>query len=329
MKDIPMSQNEVAELLERIRNGTVSERSELAALKGINLSSLDLSGMNFSLTDLSGTSFFGCNLTNANFFQSNLSDCDFTGATVEGANFTDTTLDCASFGQATLKGTTFFGASLTDATLTGVKATDSEFRATDMSNVRMREAQLKDCDFTSSTLCGADLSESYVRGSVFNDADMRNTRLRHIKGFRHCQWIGVDIRNINFAGAYRTRRFIVDQNYLHEFRRQGKLYEYIYFVWWLTSNCGRSLFRWLAVIIAQILFFAVVYSFLDFEFKLGKTWFSYIYFSIVTSTTLGYGDIIPASPTAQVVAMMQVLLGYVMLGGFLSILTNKIARRAD
>jgi voltage-gated potassium channel Kch len=50
---------------------------------------------------------------------------------------------------------------------------------------------------------------------------------------------------------------------------------------------------------------------------------------VVTLTTLGYGDVIPASAGGQVIAMVEVVTGYVMLGGLLSILSNKMARRGD
>ena len=59
------------------------------------------------------------------------------------------------------------------------------------------------------------------------------------------------------------------------------------------------------------------------------TFLSSFYYSVVTLTTLGYGDVLPASPAAQIVAMVEVALGYVMLGGLLSIFSNKMARRAD
>ena len=53
------------------------------------------------------------------------------------------------------------------------------------------------------------------------------------------------------------------------------------------------------------------------------------YFSVVTLTTLGYGDVTPNSLGGQVVAMAAVITGYFMLGGLLSILSNKMARRGD
>ncbi len=54
-----------------------------------------------------------------------------------------------------------------------------------------------------------------------------------------------------------------------------------------------------------------------------------MYYSIVTITTLGYGDVVPASLPAQVLAVSEALMGYVGLGGLLSIFAQKMARRAD
>jgi voltage-gated potassium channel Kch len=68
---------------------------------------------------------------------------------------------------------------------------------------------------------------------------------------------------------------------------------------------------------------------IDLDYGKHRTVLSPFYYSFVTLTTLGYGDVVPASATAQVVATMEVLLGYVGLGGLLSILANKMARRAD
>lgn len=53
------------------------------------------------------------------------------------------------------------------------------------------------------------------------------------------------------------------------------------------------------------------------------------YFSWVTLTTLGYGDVLPASTAAQVVVMLEVFAGYMSLGGLLSIFSNKMARRGS
>ena len=75
--------------------------------------------------------------------------------------------------------------------------------------------------------------------------------------------------------------------------------------------------------------FAGLYSLVEIDYGSHRTVFSPLYYSIVTLTTLGYGDVVPASVPGQVLAVTQAILGYVGLGGLLSILSNKMARRAD
>lgn len=57
-------------------------------------------------------------------------------------------------------------------------------------------------------------------------------------------------------------------------------------------------------------------------------WYDALYFSIVTFTTLGFGDIVASNILARIIVMIEVILGYIMLGGLISILATKIARRS-
>ncbi len=45
-------------------------------------------------------------------------------------------------------------------------------------------------------------------------------------------------------------------------------------------------------------------------------------------TTLGFGDVTPITTTGQMVVTAEVILGYLTLGLLVSILANKVARRA-
>ena len=56
---------------------------------------------------------------------------------------------------------------------------------------------------------------------------------------------------------------------------------------------------------------------------------TYFYYSVVTLTTLGYGDIVPNSTLGQILVIVQVCIGYMMLGGLISIFANKLARRGE
>ncbi|MBI1923268.1 pentapeptide repeat-containing protein [Candidatus Poribacteria bacterium] len=55
---------------------------------------------------------------------------------------------------------------------------------------------------------------------------------------------------------------------------------------------------------------------------------TYFYFSVVTFTTLGFGDITPKNHTSEMWLIVEVILGYIMLGGLISIFANKLARRS-
>jgi len=137
------------------------------------------------------------------------------------------------------------------------------------------------------------------------------------------------VRDVDFNHAHICRRFILDQNYIEEFKNQSRWSRAIYYVWWASSDCGRSLVRWGVLTILIALLFAGLYTCVELDRGGNQHPVSLVYFSVVTLTTLGYGDILPASTGAQVLCMIEVFLGYVMLGGLLSIFSNKMARRAE
>ena len=55
----------------------------------------------------------------------------------------------------------------------------------------------------------------------------------------------------------------------------------------------------------------------------------YLYFSVVTFTTLGFGDLSPLTVAGQVVLIVHITIGYLGLGALLSILATKFASRGN
>ena len=114
-----------------------------------------------------------------------------------------------------------------------------------------------------------------------------------------------------------------------------------YFVWKYSSNCGRSLSLWIFWCVAIAVGFSLV-----FHFHLGgsesfvltqlakepgydpRDWAPMLYYSVVTFTTLGFGDIVPRTQEAAWWIMAEVVMGYFMLGGLITILATKLARRS-
>jgi uncharacterized protein YjbI with pentapeptide repeats len=305
----------------------------------VDLSGEDLRDKDFTGADLDGANLSGCNLSGVHLFKAslrgaNLSRADLSGAELSGADLSNALLEEANasnagFGMASLRSAKLFGAKLEGATFSKSDLTGADLRCATLARARFRESNLTGCDFTSADLTGSDLSLATVAEASFRNADFRDSRLRSLKGFDRADWIGVDIHNVNLAGAYRLRRFVVDQNYLKEFRQSSPAAKWLYWVWWATSDCGRSITRWGLWIVAQTVLFAWLYSMVGVDYGDQPTPLSPLYYSVVTFTTLGYGDIVPVTPAAQLVAMVEVLFGYVMLGGLLSIFSNMIARRGE
>lgn len=298
-------------------------------LKGLNLAGANFVGANLSEADLSGANLFKADFNKASLINAILADAEMTGADLSEANLENAHAERAGLGMAKLRKTRLFNSTLADATLTKADLSEADLRHANLNRVRMREAVLCRADCTGADFRGADMAHSDFSGAIMNESDLRDSQLRLTTGFETAKWYGVDIRDINFSGAYRLRRFVVDENYLKEFRDVSRFNHMVYSLWSITSDCGRSLFRWCLWVIGIVLLFSVLYGFSGVDYGKYDNWIGPFYYSVVTITTLGYGDIIPATPVARILSICEVLIGYVMLGGLLSLFTNKMARRGE
>ncbi len=300
-----------------------------ADMAGLDLSGADLSGSDLSGANLAGSRLIGADLRGATLHGANLEDAEFMSADLREADLSDCRAARAGFGKARLAGATMFGAQLANATFTGAGLKGADLRVADLRGARMVGAELEGGCFENVVATGADLTDCSVAGASFKGSDFREARFRGIEGYRTANWIGCDIRNVDFAGAMLLRRHVLDENYLDEFRRQSPVHEWVYRAWWLSSDCGRSLARWGAWTALVAVVYGALFALVAIDYGDHETILSPLYFSIVTFTTLGYGDVLPASAPAQVLVLSEVVCGYLALGGLLSIMANKLARRAD
>lgn len=343
----PSNPHELAALPQRVATTPKSDAAMLmAAAEGVEpaKSPLEHSGESFAGADLSGRSMVDWNLDGADLTNTNLTGADLSGASLVGAKMQGALLQEANLNGADLRKchaerADFRRARLHGADLSAGHFEDASFLEGDLTRVRARQASFAHADLTRTKLKHADFSRSdmrrvklygtHVHGAHFERTDIRGGQLAGMRGYEHAEWKNVDIRDIDLHGTYLARRFIADQNFIHEFRGRGPLSEVSYFFWWLTSNCGRSLSRWGLLTMLLMVSFAKVYTWCAIDYGAYETWLSPFYFSVVTLTSLGFGDVLPKTPTAQLVAMLEVTCGYVMLGGLLSIFSTKMARRAE
>jgi tetratricopeptide (TPR) repeat protein len=130
------------------------------------------------------------------------------------------------------------------------------------------------------------------------------------------------------------------------FKIQSQYPKYFgYLLWKITSMYGTSLGRWLFLSLLITVSFGICYAnypcpslvpdeieklltAIKPEIKITglNNFFSPYYYSIVSFTTLGYGDIMPANLSAQIFFVVEVFTGYMMLGGLLTVFSKKLLR---
>ncbi len=300
-----------------------------ADLSDLDLTGSDLSHADLSRADLTGASLLGARLRGACLFEAKLTRAELSGADLTDANLQNVSAERVGLGRARLDGASLVQANLREGTLADASLRGADLKLARLDDCRARGADLTGADLSQSSLRGCDLCGARVRRATLNGADLRGASVAGIAEYEHALWLQADVREVDFNHAHLCRRFVLDQNYIAEFRDRSTVSRAVYYLWWLTSDCGRSLVRWGLLTAVIALAFAGAYTQVDVDYGAHETALSPLYYSVVTLTTLGYGDVLPASQAAQAVCMLEVFLGYVMLGGLLSIFSNKMARRAE
>lgn len=259
-------------------------------------------------------------------FFSNLGGAIFYFANFEGANFGAAHLENAYLEDANLNGARLSGANLKNAilansSLKNAYLVDAHLEGTNLSAVNFKNANLSSVTFDQKILWKSIKSAGFSLKKLWNQRYniLLDTTIR--------------CKGVNAATCYGSQQFklfLQDQDFLEEYleKKWGKR---IFFIWWLFADCGRSLGRWAGWSFALALLFAYLYWFLGSNsFDTQHLQFNFLtmfYYSVVTFTTLGFGDIIPKTTTAAMCVTIEVILGYVMLGGLITIFASKLSRR--
>jgi hypothetical protein len=300
-----------------------------------SLGETDLAGADLSEADLAGADLFEADLHGTNLKMASLAGADLSSASLGGAD-----LYKADLSGAYLTGADAGGAYLAEANLTGA----------DLRGARLHGANLTDADLTRARLSDAVLSEANLTRAIVNEATLRNVTLDRAN-VTDLQYRPVSAMRGNYLGirgiesCFGNAQFVrdaKDQDYLDTLERSieqtdppaRRRVKRAVFAAWGMIDYGRSLTRLAGYALIVALAFGLIY-WLDRELGWGlldyansaDSALSPFYYSVVTYTTLGFGDIIPESWVGEVVVVAEVIIGYITLGMLLSILANKVARR--
>ncbi|MCK4426861.1 MAG: pentapeptide repeat-containing protein [candidate division Zixibacteria bacterium] len=237
-----------------------------------------------------------------------------------------------------LSGLQLFAARFTGSDLHGADLSRAVLSHARMENVQLKFANLTDANLRDAHLQSVSLYRAKVHGADFRGADLRDAHVFEINYNKRTMlgcYLGVQGLDSCYGDAF-FRRDAIDQDYIDTVRfHANNLPKKLLFLTWKLFDYGRSWSRVIFLALAAAVTFGVLY-WLDWKFGWGlldysrsaNTSLTPIYYSIVTYTTLGFGDVTPEHWIGELLIMMEVILGYITLGLFLAILANKVARRA-
>ena len=240
---------------------------------------------------------------------------------LQGAYLSDADLKEAVLCLPNLK-----GANLHSANLKGAK-----LPAADLQGANFMQANLEDADFTFADLQGATFRAAIVNGNTcfLGCKTDKNTDFRHVALGN----IRIESRT-KYLLKYNNRRL----NWQDWYDRYSKnsVQKWLVKLFWSISDYGNSTLRIIVWFFALAIFFAGLYyifsivsppgivsDLLEGKEGIVPKWLvpiRAIYFSVVTMTTLGFGDIYAncQSFLGHLLLILQVILGYVLLGALVT-----------
>ncbi len=305
-----------------------------------------LSKGDYSEKQLSERDLSECDFTESDFYE-----VDFTRANLKKSIFVRADLTSAKMPQAALYKADLTGAILQEATLeksdlSASNCRGADFRGADLSGVNFTGADLREADFSHADLTGANLSRANITGAKFNFTQMSDVNVTHLIYGNYREMVGLyyGVRGIDLIygnGIY--LRDAKDQDYIDTLHQvlldkepgMWRALDLFLFKSWGLIDHGRSLLKvaFYAFIIAT--FYGLIYSMdMIYDWQImdysnsAKTWFTPFYYSVVTYTTLGFGDVTADSLFGEIFVISEVIFGYFTLGLLLAILANTIARRS-
>ncbi len=204
--------------------------------------------------------------------------------------------------------------------LRGIPLSGRDLKKKNLSKIDFFQADLSKADLSQADLSETHVSEADIRGAKLDWAKTDRLLLDNVRYDARTSFLGVDLNSINFTLAALLRDLALTQQRIDHLKSRNPILAAFLR---MTSEYGLSLgrfFLWTGLVIA---IFAVLFAVVPGAITKGGFW-NALYFSVVTFTTLGYGDITPSSPIGQLFAMIEVALGYLMGGLLVAILARRM-----
>ncbi|BCV27215.1 ion channel [Shewanella algae] len=265
---------------------------------------------NLSGIDLSGISIHNCIIVNSSFSYANFEE--------------------AKLGQIEFRDSSLMQANLHKASLGQIRFKRGSLEGSDVSGAHLNVVELNDSS-VSSKLKFSEVSYWYLIKNllliILGRANGGEKRGQPHTIFLFNQTVGLT------SPYNKTFREYVDwyQYVFVSFRDYGhysSLEKWKFSASLLFTKCWSSysvLFSWAMIFIS---FFALIFFMFPSNIaNYDGSFFTAFYYSVVTFTTLGYGEITPITGFGRAVVIIEVLIGYVTLGSFVFLLGHKTHAR--
>ncbi|MCP1618077.1 uncharacterized protein YjbI with pentapeptide repeats [Pseudomonas sp. SLBN-26] len=269
-----------------------------------NLSGIDLKGLSLQHVSIRNVSFFYANLEGASFHQVIFEDVTFNQAYLASSNIQAGEWTRTSLSSADLSAAKLNAVSLKDETINlGFKYSEvSQFYLLKtLARALFKEGATHDDYFA---------PQKHTVFLANNTNEITSNSATNCKNYIDWyQYVLGNIRNIRNLTPSEKTRFILSM---------------------IFTKCWHS-YAVLGLMSALVmLIYSLAYAALpstDFGGTGINGLFDALYFSVVTFTTLGYGEIHPLGLLARLIVILEVISGYVLLGSFVFLIGHKVSSR--
>lgn len=284
-------------------------------LEGIELMNIDFSGANLTQSVIKDSNLFYNNFLKTDFLGSDLSRSDFTGSVLAGADLT----------KCSLVGGRFWHSDFSDAILTEADLTGADLWQSNLHNARLWRTDLVGAKF----ITRQNFSRKIARFTSIERIDEK-THLVAEDAYRELK------RYFITHGRYNDASWAAFKEKTMEKVRLKKSHNIAYLpvaLMGLLCGYGERPHR----VIMSSAFIVLLYGIAFYALKAVRAplntnyilnFWDHIYYSVVTFTTLGYGDIIPKVDFLyKMLAVSEAFIGAFMMGLFVFTLARKYSAR--
>ncbi len=318
----------------------------LAVLKGVNFKDADLQGAYLSHANLESADLYRAHLERVVFIGANLKDVDLRCTHLESANLACANLSYANLYEAKMKGSNLDMANLQSAKLQAANLEGAFIQLAHLEGADLIQANLQDARLVGAHLQGTIFREANLKGATFKTATVdggtliwkcKISRYSKNKSFTNFEGVGLDSARIE-PGTRQLLEYNIRQMNWEEWYKEHWFWRWPFRLFWLLSDYGMSTLRVFGFFFLFAFLFAAVYANWAYWRPPGivsnlsveahePIWHYFVlsvarpvYFSIVTMTTLGFGDMYAnkGSIAGHVILAIQVILGYVLLAALVT-----------